>query len=537
MTESNDKSFLYFEDITEKYDDPTGWITVARFDSCDERDSRCLFSVLASNNQSTRTHLFNKYDWEAHYDFGHPYFSGGDKIKFSLGSRISISDNIVESFMILRTFHNLFPDVFEPAQNFILYHNLIYDCKTKSYIEPVSTDPVIRYVNPEYVQIRIEHLKDYLAARQMLLVRFHDHRRQVTKPVTEIIEKNHGSLKVNGNSQLYAIDVYADGKKTCSRLLGKNIIIPYAEPLHHDYLLLTGKCDKYVNFTWKRGDDGNPVEASCTPKQASSDFLRPIYFKKGVLQKYYSNPRTYCISDGLLKHFDIWSISYGQNECDMVTVWLGDLGQLPYEEQLHWKQYNKAPEGSVGRAFYKRQIMAEFAESDDPVHTIIRLREQINKKFQETFGFLLFRQLSEDDRYVLSTLHSLTTNEQKEFDEQILYLAKGFVESLNKKSLKSETRWMPESDADNITLNYFEHFLCERTNLKSADILTIVEIFRIIQKLRSLSVAHTKSASYKTYLTKMGFDEFELKERFLNIAHSFSARLRDLLSIAANDER
>ena len=447
-----------------------------------------------------------------------------------------MDDNVVESFMVYRTFHDLFPAIFEPVQNFILYHGLVYDHTTKSYIEPISTDPVIRYVNPKYVQIRIGHLKDYLAARKMLLVRFHAHHRQATRPITEIIGKERDSLEVKSDSQLYTADVYAYEKKTCSRLFGKDIITPYNEPRHHDYLFLSGKCNKYANFIWRLDDDGNPVEASCTEKQAPIEFLRPIYFKKDVLQKYYDNPRIYRVFDGFLSHLDLWSVPYGQNECDLVIVWLGDLGKLPYEEQLHWRRYNIAPEGSIGRAFYNRQLMAEFAESDDPVHRITHLRERINKKFQETFGFALFRQLSEDEHYVLNTLHSLTTNEQKEFDEQILYLAKGFIDSLDKKSLKSKTSWAPETDADNTPLNYFEHFLCENTSLKPSDISELVKIFRITQKLRSLSAAHIKSADYRTYLTIIGLDKFGPQKRFRNIAYVFSVQLKKLLSITTNDQ-
>ena len=529
MVESSDKSFLYFEDITEKYDDPTGWITVARFDSHDECDSRYLFSALASNNQTTRSYLLSRSDWDVQpIDFGHPYFGGWDKIEFSLGSRISMDDSSIESFMVYRTFCDLFPATFEPVQNFILYHGLVCDHTTKSYIEPISTDPVIRYVNPEYVQIRIGHLKDYLAARKMLLVRFHAHHRQAARPITEIIGKDRDSLEVKNDSQLYTADVRADGKKTYSRLFGKDIITPYDEPRHHDYLFLTGKCDKYANFIWGLDDDGNPIEAPCTKKQAPNDLLRPVYFKKDVLQKYYDNPRIYRVSDGLLHHLDLWSVSYGQNEYNLVIVWLGELGKLPYEEQLHWRRYNIAPEGSIGKAFYKRQLMAEFAESDDPVHVITHLRGQINKKFQETFGFPLFRQLSEDEHYVLSTLHSLTTNEQKEFDEQILYLAKGFIDSLDKKSLESKTSWAPKTSADNTTLNYFEHFLCENTGLKPSEISGLVKIFRIIQKLRSLSSAHVKSTDYKTYLTRIGLDKFGPQKRFLNIAYIFSVQLKKL---------
>ncbi len=539
VAKSDDKSFLYFEDIVEKYDDPAGWITVARSDDSDKRDSRSLFSALAPDNQSVREQLFRGTDWDVHPDnFGHPCFDGRGEVEFSLGNKASSNDVVIESFMVYRNFHGPFPNAFEPVQNFILYHNLVRDDASGQYIEPISTDPVIRYFGSENVQIRLRHLKDYLAARKMLLVRFHDHHRRIARPVAEIIGKDHDSLKINSDSRLYTVNVYTFEEEG-SRLCGKDIIKPYDEPRHRDYLFLSRKDKKYEDFIWKLDPDGNRIEASCAPNKASDNLVRWIYFRKTVLQKYYASPRSCQVSDGQLKHLDLWSISYGQNECNLVTVLLGDLGNLPHEEQLHWKQYNVDPEGGIGRAFFERQFMAKFTESDDPVHRIVHLRGQINKKFQETFGFLLFRQLAEDDRHVLDTLHSLTSNEQKEFDEQILYLAKCFVDSLDTKSLKSRTNWTPEvyDAGHNNTLKYFDHFLRENTGLQPSDVSGLVKIFKMIQNLRSLSTAHTKSSGYKEYLKKTNLDKFGPQERFLSVVYDFSVELKKLLSVTASDTR
>ena len=532
MAKRNDKSFLYFDDIAEKYDDPSGWVTIARFDDSDARDNRCIFSALAPNNQTTRGYLLSRKDWGVDIDkFGHPYFEGADGSGFSLGDKESIGNDTVESFMIYRTFHNLHHATFEPVQNFILYHELFCDHKKKAYVEPISADPVIRYLDHRQMQVRIGHLKDYLAARKMILVRFHDHRRHINRSITDVIGKPHDTRVIKNDARFYDVVVNANGQKTRSRLLGKDIIIPYDEPRHREYMLLAGKRYKFAKFVWKIDDDGYLVEASCNPDQEPNNFLRQIYFKKYVLQKYYDNPSIYAVTDGSLRHIDLWIIPYGQNEHNLVTVWLGDLGQIPYEEQLHWKEYNVAPEGDISETFYKRQIKGEFAESNDPVHVIIHLRERINEKFQREFGFSLFRELVEGDRYVLDTMHSLATNEQKEFDEQILYMAKGFVDSLNKKSLKSNTRWTSESSSDDTSLKYLENFLRERFNLKQDDISNLIKIFRLVQKLRSLSTAHVKSTNYDAYLARTGLDRLEPRERFLKVSQTFCMQLKKLQSM------
>jgi len=73
-----------------------------------------------------------------------------------------------------------------------------------------------------------------------------------------------------------------------------------------------------------------------------------------------------------------------------VCAWLGDLGRdLPYGEQLHWRAYNIAPEGSVSEIYYRRQIIAEFADSDRPEHLFKERYDDLRKACDECLGWQL----------------------------------------------------------------------------------------------------------------------------------------------------
>ena len=110
-------------------------------------------------------------------------------------------------------------------------------------------------------------------------------------------------------------------------------------------------------------------------------------------------------------------------------------------------------------------------------------------------------------------------------------MAKGFVDSLDKKSLKSNTHWTPESSSDDTTLKYLENFLHERSNLEQDDVSDLIEIFRSVQKLRSLSTAHVKSTKYDAYLARTVLDQLEPRERFLKVSQTFCVQLKKLQSM------
>ena len=79
-------------------------------------------------------------------------------------------------------------------------------------------------------------------------------------------------------------------------------------------------------------DTGKPFEVS------------PVFFNPEVLTKYKSNHEKYDLDDRHIHCYGAWSLkTYSINEEGQVHTYLCYLGQLPYKEQLHWKQYNEEP--------------------------------------------------------------------------------------------------------------------------------------------------------------------------------------------------
>src|SRR5208282_5916809 len=110
-------------------------------------------------------------------NFGHPFFNSSRGL-ITLDLRDRCLDNGVEfePFTIFRSFHTTHETRTEIIQNFVLYHNLYWDDAAQKFLDTLKDEAVIEYITANHVRIKTTYLKDYLAARKMILVRFHDHR-------------------------------------------------------------------------------------------------------------------------------------------------------------------------------------------------------------------------------------------------------------------------------------------------------------------------------------------------------------------------
>lgn len=307
--------------------------------------------------------------------------------------------------------------------------------------------------------------------------------------------------------------------------------MPYAEPKRDDYYELSNKPKKYETYVYKIGEDGRYIEASCDQETAgrSGKFLTPVFFKKDVLQKYYGKPKFYTIRDGMIHHLGLWEIPFGENNDGLIHVWLGDLGRIPYGEQTHWKQYNVPPRGGMHKNFVDRQLLGQFTEADSVCENLLTLKDQINANFASCCKFKLFKDLPPGNEHVEANFHTLTTNEEQEFGEQVLNMAKLFVDTLDKTNLKDNVNWRPKSTDEDRSIHFLENFLTEK-RVASSDSENIVSSFRMVQTLRSQSGAHLKSTGHDKTLRDFGLGDLDPKNRFDKVVGKFY----DSLHVLAN---
>ncbi len=223
------------------------------------------------------------------------------------------------------------------------------------------------------VEIQLRYLLQFLAATRLHLAIFFDIVRYSRLQLESIPESQRILTHADDRSRYFRHVVQCDfslGFPTFSRLLGKVIVSPPPMEQCGKWPFAEAQPEPEVPFVIGVSLDGTMLEYTSDPSKLSNYFgansgaphyLTPVYFRKEVLSKYYADPDRFAVSDGGLGCLSLWSIQIDNNHATHVSVFLGDLGRdLPYEERLHWRQFNVPPRwcpcscGNPERAVFRK---------------------------------------------------------------------------------------------------------------------------------------------------------------------------------------
>lgn len=500
-----------------------GWITVS---------SECLHCALVSDKKLSE--VLSRYDWDLRKG------SNGVSEVWSHNKWAISHDGIdvLEPFVLYRNANYGIENYVELSQDFRALFNM-HD----RYVSPTEHDFVVDNENGDWekvaeikgvkARIKLSLLRKYLAMRKMNLLLFFDEMRYSQQsfqelgltPVTNQIVKDTDYI-YNYSSLL---NCHADGNKSGGWIMGKCVLRYREKDYNRDSFDQDDK--QYAEFIYDYDDEGEPKLHSCKKDTLSNFFvangdnpleMTPIFFKKEVLDKYYSNPNKYTVGDGYVGCEESWSMYVDNDHRNYVMVPLVYLGSLEYSEQLYWKGYNIPfeKEMSFSKTAYTRWIEGNFCNPMFPdLHFKFRFN-QFNNKWEKKFGWPLFLPLIDEDEHRYKTLHCLTTeNNHSDFDEQILSMTKLVIDSLNQKCLQSETNdsnsdvesFLKQKDISSSAelragIDKFQVFLFSK-GMKCPD---MIDFLRKVQSLRSNSVAHRKSNKRKD-LAKL-YEYFKMGE-------------------------
>lgn len=523
MKESERILFIdFFASMNKKFIE-SGWITVS---------AECLHSALVSDEKLSDA--LSRYEWDLRKG------SNGVSEIWSDGKWSFCHDGIdvLEPFVLYSSANYDIDNYVELSQDFRVLLNM-HD----RYISPTEHCFVVDNENGDWekvaeikgetIRIKLTSLRKYLALRRMNLLLFFDEMRFSQQSFKELGLTPVMNQIVKDDDYIYnyssLVDCHADGNKSGGWIMGKCVLRYREKDYNRDSFDQDDK--QYAEFIYDYDDEGEPMSHSCKKETLSNYFvangdnpleMTPIFFKKEVLDKYYSNPNKYTVSDGAVGCEGSWSLYIDNDHRNYVIVPLVYLGNLDYSEQLYWKGYNVSPERDMGfsKTAYKRWIEGNFC---DPMFPDLQFKyrfKQFNKRWEKQFGWPLFLPLIDEDEHRYKTLHCLTTeNNHSDFDEQILSMTKLVVDSLNQKCLQSE---IDDSNTE------VESFLTERKVTSSLELKAgidkfqafifskgmkcpdMVNFLRKVQSLRSNSVAHRKSNKRKD-LAKL-YEYFKLDE-------------------------
>lgn len=418
------------------------------------------------------------------------------------------SDSGVEPLVICRDFNGIKNDYKEISEEFRLFHNLYYEPTNNRYIkiDDDGNESTVIEINSNNIQIRAKELKQFLAIKEMFLSIQFDCREHSLLSEEELSLEG---CELSEETDFYIWSLaYGDSHgigehQAFSRLLGKKLIKPVPKSKSGLYGFTKEEPKKFVDFIIDTDEVGDDVSHTSNPdflanffgaNPGAPNYLTPVHFKKDVLDKYYGKPSKYSVSDSNLSCASLWGLQIDNHHDGKVCVWLGDLGRdLPYEEQLYWRSYNVSPSGGVSETYFKRQIMAQFTDSDRIEHVFKSKYSELQRVSIEHLGWNLLLPLSDEDIHHFECLRIPSTNEQRDFDDLVLGLTKVLIDSLNEKQLnkliKKEQRGDIKGGISRLEIALKNNYIEEYENH--------IEFLRKLQNLRSSSSAHRKGSNYK----------------------------------------
>ncbi|WP_261547477.1 hypothetical protein [Burkholderia multivorans] len=508
------------------------WVTV--YKQIQEPDGSAdggFYSALISQEKTDKA--MTDPSWDLLLGRGGPGFSVSWEDGVEKHEYHQYSHDGLRPLVIYRDFHGRKDGYLEVQEEFRFLHNLYHEPKAGIYyaFDEAGDEIEVVKLSREEVKIRRSYLRSFMAATQMNLLLYFEytgHFRNDVRASDNIRSPVMCTSRYSGKS-------YSDGYKSFVRVLGKKLI--RCEAMENCGIWPFEREKIYQEFIIG-GDVDDPSLYTCDPGRLANYFganpdaphyLTPVFFKKEVMQKYYASS-DYEITDGYLTRRGAWSLRFDNNSPDHVSVFLGDLGRdLPAKEQTYWKSYNIFPDGrKISRTNFERSFNGNFFDPENPEHKFKESFEQLQRAWLLKFGWPLFLPLVDRDKHFLSSIRSMLTTEQSEFDTQILSVSKVTIDSINVKALRS---YLGDNSSDSKSIMLLEQLL----DKLGFDVAQWGTFLRGVQSVRSTGVAHRKGTEYEKLMAKLNIDEENYRAEFDLILGKFAALFDMLLQATSSD--
>jgi hypothetical protein len=443
----------------------------------------------------------------------------------------------IRPFASIRYFHNAWPSYTEICEEFCHFHNLAHDTKNHLLLDFDSSGYKIEVgrLKDQQVTVHLQYLKKFLAASHLSLEIHFRSFRYSSLPLAEV-PMDCRELKYQDDSSIYHLSIdkcdFQKGFTSFSKLRGKVIIFPTSMEEAGVGLFHEDNPEDEDEFIIDIDDNGKHITFTSNPDKLSNSFgtnseaphyLTPVFFRKEVLSKYYTDSDRYSVSDGYLRCLGFWGVQIDNNHPTHVIVFLGDLGRdLPHAERLHWKQFNVLPAENISEVHYRRSFLAQWAAPTAPDLLFRREYSRFNTRWIIFKTWPLFQPLGKGDEHLIQTVRIPVTNSQSELDEQILTLAKLLVDYLNEKAIIQEVGPGPEGEKG---LSKFERFL---TAKGFSETERFIHFLRDLQALRSSGSAHRKASTYQKLLERFSIDQAQKPEVMSRILQEVTFMLQTL---------
>jgi hypothetical protein len=196
---------------------------------------------------------------------------------------------------------------------------------------------------------------------------------------------------------------------------------------------------EYVSFIAQDWKNKRIAEVSCAPDATVNYFtksdlpfeLSPAFFRPEVLSKYKADRQKYTLQDRSITCRGAWHLeTYDINQAGQVHTYLVYLRRLPYEEQLHWKQFNEAPKTGLSKRAFTTDFEGQWYDEYDPLPA---LKTRLRGLVETNCPWWSLPNLGQ-----LDEVHYPVTTSRDEWANEIMALDQLLVEGLDQKWLKAK---------------------------------------------------------------------------------------------------
>ena len=278
----------------------------------------------------------------------------------------------------------------------------------------------------------------------------------------------------------------------------------------------------------------DPVTGRLVKKrfEKEADYLRSVFFKPDVLEKYYNDPERYEVD---IKRGSVgckwqWNLFIARTKSGTIHAWLGDIALLPASVQQHWQAFATLDDGGPPEARVRRDLYNERVYEED-LSPIARLKAAIaivNKAAIERFGYPLYASIDPTHEQSIKVLRVPANNSMRAFQEQILALAVLTVDHINATMLDKTKITGPESEGPLNRMARVYAGLSE-TSFESAK-EALGGLFAI-QSLRSTVAAHRTGIKGTAALTRAEIESTDRRSGFVRLVVRATAGLESFAQV------
>lgn len=293
--------------------------------------------------------------------------------------------------------------------------------------------------------VKRDALNFYMFLTKSVMIRVFDITRCVD--VMDLLQTDRTENKIsNEEFEIYSRRILIDNNNhqpAASSLRGVQIL--QNQNTFEDLIGEKKKHQDYATFIAHDWKHQKICECSSDPTKLGNYFVKsdlpygtsPAFFKPEVLSKYKQDPDKYTVEQRSISCRGSWYLkTYDINEAGQVHTYLVYLGQLPYKEQLYWKSFNEPPKASISKRAITTDFKGDWSTEYDPLESLKSLLREYPTANHDGNKVSIWSLPPGQNERVLTKIHYVITESKKEWQDQILELAKLIVDGLKKRVIR-----------------------------------------------------------------------------------------------------